>query len=118
MNERDQIRLWHMLDEARKALRFIQGRPREEFDSDEMLSYAVRYALQIVGEAASQVTVETRTAYPAINWKDIIGMRQWLVHGYERVRNDIVWNAAANDLAPLIEQLEAIVASFPPEELE
>jgi uncharacterized protein with HEPN domain len=55
-----------MMDEARKAQRFIQDRSRDDLDNDELLSYAVRYALQIVGEAASQVTIETRTQYPEI----------------------------------------------------
>lgn len=100
MNERDRVRLHHMLGEARKANQFMDGRSRSDLDNDEMLSYAVRYALQIVGEAASQITMETRDAYPAIDWKSIIGMRQWLVHGYERVRNDIVWNTVTMILRP------------------
>lgn len=66
MNEGDIVRLRHMMDEARKAQRFIQDRSRDDLDNDELLSYAVRYALQIIGEAASQVTIETRTQYPEI----------------------------------------------------
>jgi uncharacterized protein with HEPN domain len=75
MNERDIVRLRHMLDETRKAQEFVQTRTRDDLDSDELLAYAVRYALQIVGEAASQVTAETRTQHPEIQWKNIIGMR-------------------------------------------
>jgi uncharacterized protein with HEPN domain len=69
MNERDIVRLRHMLDETRKAQEFVQTRTRDDLDSDELLAYAVRYALQIVGEAASQVTAETRTQHPKYNGK-------------------------------------------------
>jgi uncharacterized protein with HEPN domain len=107
-----------MLDAANEVRQFMAGRSRDDLDTDLMLSYAVRYALQVIGEAASQVTRETRAAHPDISWKDIIGMRQWLVHGYEGVRNDIVWNTVNNDLAPLIEQLQAVIASFPLDDSE
>lgn len=81
MNERDVVRMRHMLDEARKVQQAMQGRTREQLGQDWMLSYAVQHALQIIGEAASRVTQETREAFPDIEWKDMIGMRQWLVPG-------------------------------------
>lgn len=110
MNARDEVRLRHMLDEAQKARQFIEGRARTDLDDDELLAYAVRYALQIVGEAASQVTTKTRELYPDIRWKDIIGMRQWLVHVYERVENEIVWKTVTEDISPLIDQLRKILS--------
>lgn len=118
MNERDRVRLQHMLDEARKAQQFIQGHQRADLDTNDLLAYAVRYALQIVGEAASQVTAETRAQYPQIPWKDVIGMRQWLVHGYERVENDIVWNTVTQDIGSLVDHLEMILMSNPTDETE
>jgi len=73
MNERDVVRMRHMLDEARKAQQAMQGRTREQLDQDWMLSYAVQHALQIVGEAASRVT---REAYPDIEWRFKSGEKQ------------------------------------------
>jgi uncharacterized protein with HEPN domain len=118
MNERDSVRLRHMLDEAHKAQQFVQERSRDDLDRDELLSYAVRYALQIVGEAASQITTETRTQNPEVHWKDIIGMRQWLVHGYERVQNEIIWNTLTKDMVVLIAQLETILSPASPDTTE
>ncbi|MAS34884.1 MAG: hypothetical protein CL610_12810 [Anaerolineaceae bacterium] len=110
MNERDAIRLRHMLDESYKVQQFLDGQTRSALDTNDLLAYAVRYALQIIGEAAAQVSTETRNQYPQIQWKDIVGMRQWLVHGYERVENDIIWNTIHDDMPPLIEQLETILS--------
>lgn len=114
MNANDVVRLRHMLDEAKRAERFMADKSKVALDSDEQLSYAVRYALQIVGEAASKVSAETRTAYPEIAWTAVIGMRQWLVHGYERVINAIVWQTVTQDVPILIDQLESILAQLPP----
>jgi len=69
MNERDIVHLRHMLDETRKAQEFIQTRIRDDLDSEELLANGVCYARQIVGEAASQVTAETRTQHPKYNGK-------------------------------------------------
>ena len=56
MNERDGVRLRHMLDAARSALSFVQGRTREDLEQDEMLVFALTKAVEIVGEAANQVS--------------------------------------------------------------
>lgn len=88
---------------------FAQGKSRPEFDHDRMLALAIIKELEIVGEAAAKVSVEARAAYPAIPWTDIVGMRNRLIHGYFDIDLDLVWNTVADDLDPLLEQLEAIV---------
>jgi uncharacterized protein with HEPN domain len=113
MNERDKVRLLHMRDAAKAGSEFVQGRTITDLETDLMFSYAVQYALQIVGEAAAQVTIETRLQYPQIDWKNIIGMRQWLVHGYNRLQFEVVWATATRDLTALIAQIEAILV-IPP----
>jgi uncharacterized protein with HEPN domain len=65
-----------------------------------------------VGEAASQIPRSVQIDYPQIAWAAIIGMRHRLVHGYEQVDYDIVWEAVEVDLPALIETLEMILASF------
>ena len=73
---------------------------------------AVMKAVEIVGEAASRLTAETKEAHPEIEWNEIIGMRHRLVHGYFAINYGRVWEVVHNDLPKLISQLEAIV---PPE---
>lgn len=110
MNERDEIRMRHMLDEARRALEFMKNRSRSDLDDDEMLAYAVVRALEIIGEAASKVTVETREQYPQIAWRQTVGMRNRIIHGYDNVSLDIVWGTILDDLPPLVSQLEDVLS--------
>lgn len=109
MNERDETRLRDMLDAARKAKIFAEGKSREMLDADELLAFALVRALEIVGEAASRVSQETRSHFPKIRWKEIVGMRNKIIHDYLSVDNNIVWDVVTNDLPDLIRELEAIM---------
>ncbi|MCU0515202.1 MAG: DUF86 domain-containing protein [Anaerolineae bacterium] len=115
MNERDELRLRHMRDAAQNALKFSQGRTEQALKDDLLFAYALAHALQIIGEAAAQITRETRGQYPQIPWDAMIGMRQWLVHGYDRIKHDLIWSTVHKDLVPLIEKLDAILPPLPPE---
>jgi hypothetical protein len=59
MNPRDRVRLQHLADALNSAIRFVQGRERDDLDRDEMLLFALVRAVEIAGEAASQITDET-----------------------------------------------------------
>jgi len=73
--EADHVRLRHMLDAARSVMRFAQGRRREDLDTDEMLAFAIIRGLEIIGEAAAQVSEAGRQARPELPWALIAGMR-------------------------------------------
>jgi uncharacterized protein with HEPN domain len=62
--------------------------------------------LQIVGEAASQVSAEFRSANPEIPWDEIVGMRHRVVHDYLGIDEEIVWKTVGDDLPALIRILE------------
>ncbi|MGH8391931.1 MAG: HepT-like ribonuclease domain-containing protein [Pseudomonas sp.] len=106
----DRVRLGHMLDASRKAVGFCQGRSRTDLEADSMLSLSLVRLLEIIGEAARTVSSESRATHPAIPWKKIIGMRDRLVHGYFDVNLDVVWETVTQDLPPLIEALEPLIA--------
>ena len=106
--ENDRLRMVHMLDEARYAHQYARGKTRLDFDNRDHL-YTVAYALHIVCEAACNVTKETQNAHPAIDWKQITGMRQWLVHIYYKIDPDILWKTVHEHLPSLILQLENIL---------
>ena len=80
MREDDMVRLRHMLDAAHEATGFAQGRARTDLDSDRKLVLALVKAVEIIGEAASQLAQTARDEAPDIPWEDIIGMRHRLVH--------------------------------------
>ena len=106
MDTVDRVRLEHMLEAAQEALTFAEGKTRADLESNRMLAHALVECLRIVGEAARQVSSETRQQYPAIPWRDIIGMRNLLVHEYFRIDHDIVWQTVTVELPALVHALE------------
>lgn len=106
MRKHDAVRLRHMLDAGREALGFARGRDRADLDSDRMLVLALVKDIEIVGEAASQVSEETRAQLPGLPWADMIAMRHRLVHAYFEINLDILWQTVQQDLPPLVTALE------------
>ena len=109
-SRRDRVRLDHMLDHAREAITLTRGKTRADLDSDRLLSLALVRLLEIVGEAAGRVTKEECVLHPEIPWPQIIGLRNRLIHGYDAVDHDILWQVIAHDLPPLVKALEVIVS--------
>ena len=98
-----------MRDAAIEAQGFIAGSNRQTLDNNRMLVFALVRAIEIIGEAAANVSSECREKYPQIPWANIIGMRNRLVHAYFDIDLDILWNTATTKLEPLIEQLEEVI---------
>jgi len=110
MNPRDRVRLQHLADALNSAIRFARGRERDDLDTDEMLLFALVRAIEIAGEAASQVTAKTRAQLPDLPWASIIGMRNRLVHAYFDINRDILWTTVAEAAPPLAESLKNVLA--------
>jgi uncharacterized protein with HEPN domain len=109
MHRDDEIRLRHMLEAAREAASFAMGRVRDDLETDRQLVLALVKDIEIIGEAAAQITEDTHSRTPSIPWQKIIAMRNRLVHAYFSVNLDIVWQTVQKDLPPLIETLERVV---------
>lgn len=82
MLRNDVIRLRHMLDAAHEAIAFANGRTRADLNVDRMLVLSLVKDIEIIGEAAFQISSDTRVQLPSVPWDDIIGMRHRLVHAY------------------------------------
>jgi uncharacterized protein with HEPN domain len=106
----DRARLCHMLDHAVEAVGLATGRTRQDLDADRLLNLSLVRLLEIVGEAAARLSPETRDRHPSIPWPDIIGLRNRLIHGYDIVDFDILWDIVNDDLPPLIAQIREIVS--------
>ena len=111
----DRIRLQHMLDAAQKTLQFTQNCSREDLDRDEMLALAVVRLIEILGEAAKNISQQTRDLTPSIPWRQISGTRDRLSHAYFDVNLDIIWEIISSDLPQLIPQLEQLLQDRDPQ---
>lgn len=105
----DESRLRDMRDAADKAVRAVRARVRTDLETDFILAAALERLVEIIGEAASRVTADTQRAMPNVPWREIIGMRNRLVHGYAAVDRDVLWDVVHDDLPDLIAQLDRAI---------
>jgi uncharacterized protein with HEPN domain len=107
-------RLQHIRDAAVTAVSFTSGRLRADLDKDILFQYALVRAIEIIGEAATHLSGETRANFPSVPWREWVGMRNRLIHGYFSVDLDILWNTVTQDLPPLIAAFAALELPPPP----
>ena len=107
----DKVRLRHMLDHAQEAISMVGERQRQDLGQDRMLELALVRLIEIIGEAAARISLESRTDHPSIPWPEIIGMRNRLIHGYDDVDLDVLWDTIEVDLPPLVRALQQILES-------
>jgi uncharacterized protein with HEPN domain len=109
MSRRDNVPLQQMLDYAHEAVALASGKSRNDLDNDRLFDLALTRLLEIIGEAANRVPDELQMKYPEIAWHQIISLRNRLIHGYDSIDFDILWQIVKADLPELIEKLERIV---------
>lgn len=100
------IYLLQMHDYAREALQLPEGRSRGDLDDCLMLKRAIERVVSLIGEAATKVPSAIRERYPRIPWHEIVGMRNWPIHGYEVVDSGIVWQTLTESRPELLSVLE------------
>ena len=108
---RDTACLWDMLDAARTVLDFVSGIRLEQFMVDRMRQMALERAVEIIGEAARQISEEFRRAHPDIPWRSIIGQRNVLAHEYGEIKQERMWVLATTHIPDLIERLKPLIPS-------
>jgi len=111
MRRDDSIRFRHMLDAAKEVMSFATNKTRRALDNDRMLTLSLVKSIEIIGEAASKVTDETKKRFPEIPWTNMIAMRNRLIHAYFDIDLDVLWGTIVDDLPPFIEDLEKIISS-------
>ena len=93
-----------MLEAAEMVASFIKGMTKDQFLADTKTQFAVVRALEIIGEASKKVPDLIRSQYPTLQWREIGGMRDKLIHDYFGVNNEVVWATAIEDV-PLIAEV-------------
>ena len=105
-NHDDQVSVRQMLDHAREIVALARGKTREDLDADRTLNLALARLMEIIGEAAGRVSDDYRAARPDIPWAQVIGLRNRLIHGYDTLDFDILWDIVSLDMPILVAALE------------
>src|SRR5215471_9262465 len=113
--DRDPAYLWDMLEAAREVQRFIAAVRLEEYLQDPMRQRAIKRTIEILGEAARNVSETFKAAHPEILWRSIIAQRHVLAHEYGRIDHTRIWTVATVHIPNLITQLEPLIPPLPPE---
>jgi uncharacterized protein with HEPN domain len=111
MPKDDVIRMRHMLEAANHAVSFAAGKTRRDLDHDYMLTFALVRAVELIGEAASKISRDFQLRFNEIPWRQIVGIRNRLIHGYDQINLDILWETVSVALPPFVQVLERIIAS-------
>jgi len=104
--QRDLQFLLDMLQSAELILTYTAQCSKDEFVENVQLQDSVIRRLLVIAEAARRVSEVTRQALPNISWQEINGMRNRLVHQYDDVNLNIVWDVVQSEIPPLIEELK------------
>jgi len=88
----DKVRLHHMLDHAREAVAVIEEKDRSDLFQQRLLELALTRLIEIIGEAAAKVSPEAKDRYNLIPWREVVGMRNRLVHGYNSIDLNVLWD--------------------------
>lgn len=101
--------LHDILDTIESCERFIEGMDFDQFVSDEKTTFAVRHALEIIGEAVKHIPEEVKQEYPSIPWRKIAGTRDVIIHSYFGVDLNVIWKTANERLPELRTCIEKIL---------
>lgn len=101
--------LKHIRDECEYLKVNVEGLTRENFLCDETLRRAFVRSLEIIGEAVKKIPDDFKQKYPDVNWKDIAGMRDVLIHGYFGINYNIVWDVVINHIPTLLDKIRKII---------
>jgi len=101
-----------ILESAKITLDYVDGKSWDDFYGDIQCQDAVLRRIEIIGEAARHISPQTRKKYPQIPWHDLTRLRNLVIHQYDAVDINQVWDTTQNRLPSLVDELSKIV---PPE---
>ena len=97
----DAVLIEDILDALNKIDKYLLNINKEQFEDDDMRIDAVVRNLEIIGEASNRISVELKEKYQHINWVQIRGLRNRIVHEYFGVSTNIIWEIVQKDLPVL-----------------
>ncbi len=111
--DRDLGYVWDMQDAACQVLEFSKDKTLKDYQQNKILRLAVERLLEIIGQAAKEVSEDFKKQYPSLPWLRVIGLRNVLAHEYGDIKDEKIYLVATRDIYPLIEQLKQILQENP-----
>jgi uncharacterized protein with HEPN domain len=111
--ERDPASLWDMRQALARILRYTGGKTLAELSGDELLTDGVIRQFTILGEAASRISAALRSRTPEIPWQQIVGLRNVVVHQYDRVILEELWGIVTDQVPSLLQRIDALLPPPP-----
>ena len=102
---RDKERLQHIIEAIDRIIRYTSGKTYEDLVSDDMMYYAVVKNIEIIGEAANMLTPQFVATHPQTPWKQVKGMRNYIVHEYFQIDDTVVWGVVTNNIPQLKDEI-------------
>jgi uncharacterized protein with HEPN domain len=110
MSDRDlALILRQIVEFANEITAMVATRAREDLDINREFRRALERCVELVGEAATRLPENWRASHPEIPWRQIIAMRNIMIHGYDVVVSDVLWEVATNDVPRLREEITQLL---------
>lgn len=112
---RNNAALLNMLKALRSLKSFTQDRSLDDYMADELLRMGIERALEIVGEAANRLSPDFQAAHTEIDWRNIVGLRNIIVHQYDELDYENIRKIVTTQAPTLLEQVEPLLSPLPEE---
>lgn len=109
MKNKEYMSILKMIDYIDKAFKYTENVSLEDFIGNEEKIDATVFSISQVGELVKNITPETMQKYPNIEWIVIKNLRNKIVHDYEGINLNLIWDILKNDLSDLRKNLESII---------
>jgi uncharacterized protein with HEPN domain len=113
--ERDAAYLWDILDSAQTILKFTSGIDYNAYLEDRKLQLAIERCVEVIGEAAKNITEAFKEKHPEIPWRSIIAQRNVIAHEYGEIKQDRMWALVEKKIPELAALIKPLVPPLPPE---
>lgn len=110
--QRDQESLIDIANAIRRILRYADGIDQLQLENNDEKLSAILYQITIIGEATRRISQDFRNQYPAIPWREMAGMRNIIVHEYDQIDLDIIWDVIENKLPELTILLNSLLENI------
>ncbi len=104
--------LRQMRDFAAEAANLAQGRTAADLATDLSFRRHAERITELIGEAANRLPRDIQERWPDVPWREIVGTRNWLIHGYDGVDPEILWDVLHHHAPALVSKLEEIIRAL------